>query len=131
MSQAIVHNGRTYFSENELRCKGSGQLKLGNGFADKLLELRLKWNKPMNVTSACRSTEHNMAVGGAARSYHICDDERGGTFAIDIVSLDANERWDLVELAMSMGWSVGISNRGFVHLDRRDLLGEKRVIFGY
>lgn len=131
MSQAIVHNGRTYFSETELRCKGSGQLKLGNGFAEKLLELRLKWNKPMSVTSACRSTEHNMSVGGAGKSYHICDDERGGTFAIDIVSLDANERVELTRIAIDLGWSVGISRRGFIHLDRRDLVGEKPVIFGY
>lgn len=131
MSQAITHNGRTYFSENELRCKGTGKIQLGHGFAEKLLELRLKWNKPMSVTSACRSVEHNMAVGGAARSYHICDDDRNGTYAIDIVSTDANERVALAQLAMSLGWSVGISRRGFIHLDMRTLLGEPQVIFGY
>lgn len=131
MSKAIVHNGRTYFSESELRCKGTGKLILADGFADGLLELRLKWDKPMTVTSACRGIEHNDKVGGAANSFHICDDSRGGTLAIDIVSLDANERIKLVQLAFDLGWSVGIPNRGFVHLDLRTLRGEPAVIFGY
>lgn len=128
---AITHNGRTYFSETELKCKNSGKLILADGFAEKLLELRLKWDKPMVITSACRSVEHNAAVGGAANSQHICDDSRGGCMAVDIVSLDANERIKLVQLAFELGWSVGISNRGFVHLDMRTLRGEVPVIFGY
>jgi hypothetical protein len=128
---SISKDGRTYFTEDELKCKGSGKIILADGFADKLLELRLAWGKPMTPTSVCRTIEYNKKVGGAPKSQHICDDERGGCFAIDIVSVDANERVELVKLAFSLGWSVGISNRGFIHLDARTLRGEPQVIFGY
>ena len=70
-------------------------------------------------------------VGGASKSQHICDDERNGCFAIDIISSDANERVQLVKLAFELGWSVGISNKGFIHLDMRTLRGDPQVIFGY
>lgn len=130
-SKAITHKGKTYFTESELRCNGSGKLILAKGFAEKLLELRLKWNKPMIITSACRSLEYNKKVGGVDSSQHICDDERGGCAAVDIVSNDAHERIALTKLALDLGWSVGISNRCFIHLDMRTLRGSPSVIFGY
>ena len=85
----------------------------------------------MTPTSVCRSKEYNEKVGGASKSQHICDDERNGCFAIDIISSDANERVQLVKLAFELGWSVGISNKGFIHLDMRTLRGDPQVIFGY
>lgn len=130
MSKAIVHNGRTYFSESELRCKGTGKLILADGFADGLLELRLTLGKPMIITSACRSVEHNTAVGGAANSYHICDDSRGGTLAIDVRCNNGRDRLELVRLAIELGWSVGV-NKNFIHLDMRSLLGIEPLLFTY
>ena len=127
----ISKDGRVYFTENELKCKGSGKLILADGFAEKLLELRLKWNKPMTPTSVCRSKEYNKKLVVSSKSQHICDDERNGCFAIDIISSDANERVQLVKLAFELGWSVGISNKGFIHLDMRTLRGDPQVIFGY
>ena len=49
--------------------------------------------------------------------------------SIDIISSDANERVQLVKLAFELGWSVGISNKGFIHLDMRTLRGDPQVIF--
>lgn len=127
---AITHNGRVYFSETELKCKNSGKLILADGFAEKLLDLRLKWNQPMIINSACRSTEHNAIVGGASNSYHICDDERGGCLAVDVRCHDGRSRIELVKLAIELGWSVGV-NKAFIHLDMRSLLGIQPVLFTY
>ena len=36
-----------YFSEDELRCKGTGEIKMNEEFMTKLIELREKLNQPM------------------------------------------------------------------------------------
>ena len=126
----IKHNGRTYFSETELKCKGTGKLILADGFAEKLLELRLRWNKPMIINSACRDAEYNLKVGGSPKSYHICNDERGGCSAIDVRCNNGKDRLELVRLGIELGWSIGV-NKSFIHLDQRSLLGIEPVLFTY
>lgn len=128
----IEFNGTTYFTDDELRCNGSGLLILADGFAEQLLALRLAWNKAMTVTSCCRSEEYNREVGGAPDSFHITDGDLG-TCAIDIAINGGYERRLLTELALAMGWSVGIpaSSRGFVHLDRRTDYNYEPMMFGY
>lgn len=125
----ITFNNKTYFTEAELKCKGSGKLILADGFADMLLELRLKYNKPMIITSACRSEEHNKKVGGAANSFHICDNGIG-CLAIDVSCHDGRSRLELVRLGIALGWSIGV-HKSFIHLDQRDLLGIEPVLFTY
>lgn len=123
------------FTAQELMCKGSGKLQLAPGFAEKLVELREEWNRPMIVNSCCRSFVHNAKVGGNSRSLHVCDTPfwpTGGCCAIDISMKDMFLRAALVQLALSKGWSCGI-NETFVHLDRRIDYGisEKPGIFLY
>lgn len=126
----IEYKGKTYFTEAELRCRGSGLLILADGFAEKLLELRLKLDKPMIITSACRSDEYNRKVGGASTSYHICDNSRGGTLAVDVLCYDGRQRLELVKLGIELNWSVGV-NKDFIHLDQRSLLGIEPLLFTY
>ena len=126
----IKFKGKTYFNKFELECKGSGKLILAEGFERELLELRLQYNAPMIITSACRSLEHNTLVGGSKNSYHICDDGRG-TCAIDIYCDNGKDRLNFTTLAIKRGWSVGISSKRFIHLDARFLLNQPQVIFGY
>jgi len=117
----LTRNGKTYFTEQELKCKGSGNLRLAPGFGEKLLDLRIKLNRPMVVTSCCRSKQHNFNVGGNPRSFHVSDlpfYPTGGCCAIDIDCDDALNRADLVECALSLGWWVGV-NKSFIHMDRR------------
>lgn len=111
--------GQVYFTPEELRCKGSGLLNLKEGFASALERFRTTWAKPMKVNSCCRSTAYNKKVGGAQKSYHICDDLRGGCCAIDIAITNAEERAAFVQLALQHGWSVGV-NKSFIHIDRRN-----------
>jgi len=110
---------RVYFTTAELGCRCAvcqGKGKLAAGFSTDLLTIRLAWNKPMFVTSCCRCISHNDAVGGAKGSYHIYETEIGAC-AIDILMKDSILRADLVELALKLGWRVGI-NRQFLHIDK-------------
>ena len=117
----IEQNGKIYFTEKELRCKGSGNLRLAPGFGEKLLELRLAYNRPMIVNSCCRSKEHNFNVGGNPRSFHVSDlpfYPTGGCCAIDIDCDDSFSRANLVACGLSLGWWVGV-HKSFIHFDRR------------
>lgn len=125
--------GAVLFTHKELACKASGIVKLADGFADRLVMLRLAFGRPMFVTSCCRSALHNRNVGGHPKSLHVLEGNHGlnGTAAIDIRVRDGVEARALTKLALSDGWSVGIPSSGFVHLDRRDLAGLPPSVFGY
>ena len=127
-------NGEVLFTREELRCKGTGELRLAPGFADHLRDLRLRFATPMIVNSACRTADHNDAVGGHPRSLHVCDEpywETGGCCAIDVGTTDAEYRARLARLALARGWSVGVHAR-FIHLDRRtDYTGLPQAMFLY
>lgn len=125
----IEFNGKVYFSQQELACKGSGMLLLAAGFAEQLLALRLAYGKPMPCTSVCRSSAHNTKVGGAPNSYHICDTLRGCA-AADIAITDSQERARFIALALELGWSIGV-HKSFVHIDRRVDHGAKQLMFLY
>ncbi|KJS41175.1 MAG: hypothetical protein VR70_05345 [Rhodospirillaceae bacterium BRH_c57] len=125
------------FSPGELWCKGTGKMQFHPGFLDALQALRAEYGQGMTITSACRSADYNSKVGGARRSLHICDvaqhSGQAGTLAVDVAVGGAAHAHGLVSLALSLGWSVGVPNlsRGFVHLDRRDLVGLPCGVFGY
>lgn len=119
-----------FFSDDELRCKGSGIVKLDPRFQAELTRLRARYGKPMIVNSCCRSQEHNKNVGGASKSYHLFEgvyDGRMGTMAIDI-KISGKNRENLVDLAWSLGWSIG-EYKNFIHIDRRKDLGKKQIKF--
>lgn len=126
----ISHEGKVLFTEAELRCRGSGQLKLLPGFAEALKDLRVAFDEPMKPISCCRSTDHNKASKGASNSFHICDNARGGACAIDVATPSAAYRTKLVKLALERGWSVGVKAT-MVHLDMRTLIGHPQVVFVY
>lgn len=121
-----------YFSEGELACKGSGVLKLDPRFEKALLEYRRKIMIPLYVNSCCRTPAHNKAIGGASGSYHLTEhnDGREGTMAIDLAVTDPVKRRLMIELALKLGWSVGVY-KTFIHIDRRkDLLKAQIVFYG-
>ena len=128
----IVINGRVVFTEEELRCKGSGKLRLDPIFVEELKKLRSAFNEAMQAISCCRSAMHNAREGGAKQSFHICDSaENDGTCAIDIATPSAAYRTRLVKLALDMGWSVGVK-KTMVHLDCRTACRQHpQVIFVY
>ncbi len=123
------------FTRDELQCRcGCGQLRLHPGFLDALQSLRSWFERPMTVSSGCRCRSYNVAVGGNSRSLHICDEAQHegqqGTLAVDIATSDGAYRGDLYTLAWRHGFSVG-EGRGFLHLDRRDMVGLRPTTFPY
>ena len=133
--EMIEINGRVVFTEAELRCKGTGQLRLAPSFADKLREIREAMGEAMVVNSCCRAPSHNRAVGGHPRSLHLTEGgrETQGCCAIDIGTRGQRPEYraKLVRLALERGWSVGVHS-GFIHLDlRTDLAGLQQNVFNY
>ena len=112
----MEHKRWKYFSEDELRCKGTGEIKMDEEFMTKLIELREKLNQPMIITSGYRSEEHNNSIGGSYKSAHI----RG--LAVD-VGCSGAKAYNIVKLAMELGFQgIGINQHGphekrFIHLD--------------
>lgn len=122
------------FTYTELACKATGKVVLACGFAEKLTDLRVKFNSPMIISSACRSKEYNWKIGGAKKSLHVYDYpayETGGCCAIDVIIRNSGRKGDLIALAWQLGWSVGVHKK-FIHLDRRvDYTGLPQVLFVY
>lgn len=124
--------GHVLFTEQELRCKESGGIKLASGFQDALKKLRLAFNQPMRVLSCCRSQSYNQRVGGVKKSFHIYDNpawEIDGACAIDIATPTESCKKDLLKIAQKLHWSIGMYH-SFLHLDRRsDYLHVDPVLF--
>jgi hypothetical protein len=59
------------FSPREIACKGTGNLVIDTQAMDMLQRLRTNLGKPLVITSAYRSPEHNRNVGGAKQSKHM------------------------------------------------------------
>lgn len=128
------------FSSEELRCQGSGGIRLAPGFGSSLQGLRdaltlsyasdgmhpaeAESAAAMIINSACRSRSHNEAVDGHPRSLHVYDEPHHptkGCAAVDIrakAGKDDDYRERLISLAWERGWSVG-HHPSFIHLDMR------------
>jgi hypothetical protein len=127
-----------FFGEDELKCKGSGVIKLDPRFAQALPVLRRAWGKPLTANSVCRTPEHNKKVGGNISSLHLTENAKWpslGTMAIDIgwANWSRADRILFCRMAWNQGWSVGLHN-SFIHLDRRaDLMvpGLNKAVFLY
>lgn len=124
-----------YFSEQELRCKGTGIIRMDPLFESELPRLREAWGKPLSPSSVCRAPSHNAKVGGHPRSLHLTENpvhKVAGTAAADITwrGWPSSDRLAFARLAWSMGWSVGLHD-GFCHIDRRDAAGLPQTAYLY
>jgi hypothetical protein len=113
-----------------------GLAKFHPGFLDSLEALRVDLRQPMKLTSACRCSEHNEAVGGHPKSLHVGDvamhPGQEGTLGVDVEAADGNYRGELFTKAWKHGFSIGWNaKRKFLHLDRRDLVGLPQQSFDY
>lgn len=99
------------FSPREISCKCCGEMYLSNRAMDALQALRDIWGKPIHINSAHRCANHNLAVGGAAKSQHL-------TIAFDCVCPAADQS-EFIRDAKQAGFT-GIGrypDQGFVHID--------------
>jgi zinc D-Ala-D-Ala carboxypeptidase len=100
------------FSPRELACKGTGLLLLDTDAMNKLQALRTRLGKPLIITSAYRSPQHNKAVGGAKNSLHM----KGIAFD---VRMDNHDPYEFEKAARAVGFTgFGFYRKsGFMHID--------------
>lgn len=100
------------FSPREMACKGTGKLVVDENAMDKLQALRDMLGKPLIITSAYRSPEHNRAVGGAKASKHM------EAIAFD-VRMDNHDPHKFEQAARAVGFTgFGYYPKsGFMHID--------------
>ena len=114
-----------HFTKLEMACPASGEVKFQGDFIDRLEQLRESYDKPMMVTSGCRTLAYNDVLksrGYAAseNSFHLIGNPKYGTdtCAVDISRPQGDALHRLVHIATGMGWTVGIA-KTFIHLDLR------------
>jgi zinc D-Ala-D-Ala carboxypeptidase len=100
------------FSPQEIACKGTGKIILDVEAMSKLQSLRDLLGKPLVLTSAYRSPEHNRTVGGAKNSMHM----QGIAFDVRMDNHDPNE---FEKAARAVGFAgFGFYRKsGFMHID--------------
>ena len=105
-----------YFSVDELKCKGTDECEMDEGFMKKLEALRHEFNEPMIVSSGYRHESYNQVIGGAKNSPHLYGK------AVDVV-ISGKSAYRLKKLAIEHGFTgIGVSQRGphekrFLHID--------------
>jgi uncharacterized protein YcbK (DUF882 family) len=116
------HKRWKYFSEDELRCQGTGEIKMDESFMEKLVALREKLNQPMTISSGYRSQAHNITINGSKNSAHLYGK------AVDVVC-NGKKAYNIVRLALEMGFTgIGVKQHGihekrFIHIDTMSLQG--------
>jgi len=105
-----------FFSEEELKCKGTGECDMDERFISRLVKLRKDFNQPMIISSGYRHESYNQVIGGAKNSPHLYGK------AVDVL-VSGKVAYRLMNLAMKHGFTgIGISQRGnhdkrFLHID--------------
>lgn len=123
-----------HFSDAELRCPDTLEVRLAPGFAEALEGLRTTLGQPMIINSCCRSKRYNDRLGGHPRSLHVYDEpyhNTGGCCAVDIHIPDNQYRAEIMKIALNNDWSIGVA-ANFLHLDQRTLCaGLTQVVYHY
>jgi len=79
---------------------------------NKLEYLRVKWGRPITVTSGYRCPDHNRSVGGAKGSQHV----KGNAADLCTQNLSLEERDAFLALCKQV-FINAIAGPGFVHCD--------------
>lgn len=127
-----------HFTIKEMECPTTKKIAFQDGFVTALEDLREAYGKPMAVTSACRSSQHNRwlierGYQASFNSFHLMQNQKykTDTCAIDIARPTATDFHNLLRLALQMGWTVGIA-KNFLHLDLRAKYTDlPRIIYLY
>jgi uncharacterized protein YcbK (DUF882 family) len=108
-----------FFTQDELRCKGTDECNMDQEFMEMLVSLRYAYDKPMVISSGYRDASYNQVIGGAKNSPHLFGK------AVDVL-VSGRDAYELMSLAMENGFSgIGVSQRGphesrFIHIDTMD-----------
>lgn len=100
------------FSPREVACKGTGKLIIDTEAMGKLQKLRNNLGKPLILTSAYRSPEHNRRVGGATASKHM----EGIAFDVRMENHDP-QAFEAAARAVGFTGFGYYPRSGFMHID--------------
>ena len=105
-----------FFSEDDLRCKGTSEVNMDEEFMKRLVALRRELDQHMHIISGYRHMAYNDVLGGTRDSPHL----QGK--AVD-VACHGKKAYNIIRLATEHGFKgIGIKQHGskedrFVHLD--------------
>lgn len=102
------------FKAEEFNCSHCGKNEMTPEFMSKLQALRMKYGKPMRITSGYRCPEHPIEArkikAGAHASGCACD-----------VGVDGQQAYELMKCAFELGFKgIGVNQKTsgrFIHLD--------------
>ena len=100
------------FSPREIACKGTGKIIVNGDALDRLQALRDRLGKPLIITSAYRSPQHNKRVGGAKNSLHM----QGIAFDVRMDNHDPHEFESAARAVGFTGFGY-YPKSGFMHID--------------
>ena len=103
------------FSADEFNCSHCGKNEMKSEFMGKLQVLRMRYDKPMKITSGYRCPDHPIEAKkdkpGAHASGLACD-----------VAVNGQQAYELMKHALALGFKgIGVSQKSngprFIHLD--------------
>ena len=107
-----------FFSRSEFKCKcDNPQCNFDTVDSETLMVItavRERFNEPVTINSACRCYEHNKAVGGASRSYHL----QGRACDIVVKNVTPQEVFEYLDMTWPNQYGFGLYET-FVHVDTR------------
>jgi uncharacterized protein YcbK (DUF882 family) len=105
-----------FFSEDELRCKGTDELDMDEEFMKKLIALRKQLNQYFKIISGYRHMAYNDILGKNRDSPHLLGK------AVDI-ACHGRKAYNIIRIGIEHGFTgIGVKQHGekedrFVHLD--------------
>lgn len=106
------------FIESEFKCKHCGDLKLSSELIAVLELIRLRFRKPVTITSGYRCPVHNKAIGGSPNSKHLS----GIAADIKVNGVAPYRVFDFIDDIFPDSYGVGLYN-SWVHIDVRSNRG--------
>jgi len=104
-----------YFKRAEFSCKcGCGFEVADHELLELLSVVRVRFNAPVIINSACRCAKHNNAVGGASSSKHLL----GIAADISVKGVSPSEVYGFIDSAYPDSYGIGKYDT-FTHVDVR------------
>ena len=105
-----------FFSEDELRCKGTDEINMDEEFMKKLIALRRELNQYMKIISGYMHIAYGDVIGTTRDSPHLLGK------AVDI-ACHGKKAYNIIRIGIENGFTgIGVKQHGekedrFVHLD--------------
>jgi uncharacterized protein YcbK (DUF882 family) len=103
-----------HFKKEEFDCKHTGENQMQHEFMLKLVTLRLRYAKPLRVTSGYRDVTHPAEARKSISGAH------SHGVAVDL-AVQGADAYRVLELATTLGFTgIGVQQKGdgrFIHLD--------------